>query len=83
MNWSLFLLNQLTDDVMLVQEGKCPFTYSWLLILIVLVGWMEPTHYQGMDVEVAQVCRGTRYQNLWWLNEREHQIEWDIQFYIY
>ena len=25
-----------------------------VVILIALVGWMEPTHYQGMDIEVAQ-----------------------------
>ena len=55
MNWSMFLLNQLMKDVILVQEGKRPFTYSWLLILIALVEWMELEQYQGMDVEVNQV----------------------------
>ena len=65
MNWLIFLLNQMMEDAMLVQEGKRPFTYSWLLILIALMGWIEPTYYQGMDVEVTQTCRGERYQNLW------------------
>ena len=37
-NWSLFLLNKLMEDVVLVQEVGNAFTYSWLLILIVLVG---------------------------------------------
>ena len=71
MKWCLFLLNQLTEDMMLVQEGKIPFTYSWMLILISLVAWMEHADYQGMDVEIAQVCRGERYQNLWYLSESE------------
>ena len=42
MNWSLFLLNQLTEDMVIVQDGEQPFTYSWLLILISLVAWMDP-----------------------------------------
>ena len=70
MNWSLFLLNQLKEDAMLVQEGKRSFTYSRLLIVIVLVGWMEPEEYLGMDVEFAQVCRGAKYKNLWYLTEK-------------
>ena len=55
MNWSLFLLNQLTEDAVAVQDGECPFTYSWLLILIALVAWMEPEDYQRMDVEAVKV----------------------------
>jgi len=38
MNWSLILLNQLLEDRIIVQDGEKPFTYSWLLILIELVG---------------------------------------------
>ena len=38
MNWSLILLNQLLEDGIIVQDGEKPFTYSWLLILIELVG---------------------------------------------
>ena len=83
MNWLLFLLNQITKDVMLVQEGKRPFTYSWFLTLIALVGWMEPIYYQGMEVEVTQTCRGTRYHNLWWLYVKERQVDCAIQFYLY
>ena len=58
MNWSLFLMNQLVEDVVEVQEGEHTFTYSWLLILIALVAWMEPVDYQGMDVEAVKVCKG-------------------------
>ena len=58
MNWSLFLLNQLTEDVVLVQAGERPFTYSWLLILIALLAWMEPEYYQRMMAEAIEVCKG-------------------------
>ena len=47
------------------QEGAISFTHNWLLILIVLVAWMEPDDYEGMDVEVVEVFKGSRYQNLW------------------
>ena len=68
MNWYLFLLNQLLEDVLAAQTRK-PFSYSWLLILIALVSWMEPINYQPMAVDVAKVCRGARYQKLWWVEE--------------
>ena len=55
MNWSLFLLNQLTKDAIAVHVGERPFMYSWLLILIALVAWMEPEDYQRMDVEAVKV----------------------------
>ena len=45
MNWSLFLLNQLTEDTAATQVGERSFSYSWLLILIYLVAWMEPEDY--------------------------------------
>ena len=45
MNWSMFPLNKFMEDVVLIQEVGKTFTYSWLLILIALVGWMEPTSY--------------------------------------
>ena len=42
MNWLLFLLNQLTEDAVVVQFEEQSFTYSWILILIALVAWMDP-----------------------------------------
>ena len=57
MNWSLFLLNQLLDNALTAQVGW-PFSYSWLLILIALVGWMEPEDYKPMEVDAVKVCRG-------------------------
>ena len=65
MNWSLFLMNQLVEDVVAVQAGERSFTYSWLLILITLVAWMELDDYQGKEVEAIKFCKGACYQNLW------------------
>ena len=68
MNWSLFLLNRLLEDALVAQTGR-PFSYSWLLILIALVAWMEHKDYQPMTVEAVKVCHGARYQNLWWVED--------------
>ena len=68
MNWYLFLLNQLLEDVLAAQARRS-FSYSWLLILIALVSWMEPEDYQSMAVDATKVYRGARYQNLWWVEE--------------
>ena len=59
---------------MAAQAGERPFTYSWLLILIVLVDWMEPDDYQGTDSKVIEVCNGARYQNLLWVKEAERMV---------
>ena len=45
MNRSLFLLNQLLVDVFSAQDKEHSFSYSWLLILIALVAWMEEEDY--------------------------------------
>ena len=68
MIWSLFLLNLLLEDVLAAQTRQ-PFSYSSLLILITLVAWMEPEYYQPMVVEAVKVCRGARYQKIWWVEE--------------
>ena len=58
MNWSLFLLNQLMEDAMIMQVGKHAFMYSYFLIFIALVSWIDPEDYQGMDIATSQVCKG-------------------------
>ena len=65
MNWDLFFLNQLMEEIILVQEGIIPFPYSWLLILIALVGWMEPKYCKGIDIEAVNISRGAWYKNIW------------------
>ena len=69
MKSSLFMMNQLMEEALAVQAEEWAFTYSWLLILITLMAWMEPVDYQGMDVEAVKVCKGAQYQNLWWVEE--------------
>ena len=83
MNWSLFLLKQLMEDIVLDQEGRIPFTYSWLLMLITVVGWIEPRYYQGIYIEAVRTCRGAQYQNIWALKDKERQIDCNVQFYLY
>ena len=61
MNWSLFLLNQLLEDFVAAQAEERSFSYSWLLILISLVAWMEPEDYQLVSVSAQNVCKGTWY----------------------
>ena len=82
MNWYLFLLNQLLE-VALATKTRWPFSYSWLLILIALVAWMEPEDYKSMTVDAAKVCRGARYQNLWWVKEPSRQVNCAIHFWVY
>ena len=82
MNWSLFLLNQFLKDALAAQNWR-PFSYSFLLILITLVAWMEPEDYQLMVVEEVKVCYGARYQNLWWVEEPSQQMDSAIHFWIY
>ena len=82
MNWFLILLNQLLEDALAAQTGW-PFSYSWILILIALVAWMEPKDYQPMTVEEVKVCHGAHYQNLWWVEEPSRQTDCAIHFWIY
>ena len=63
--------------------GERTFTNSWLLILVVLVAWMEPDDYQGMDVKAIEACKGSGYQKLWWAMEVERMVYCSIQFWIY
>ena len=67
------------EDAEAAQEGAISFTYSWLLILIALVDWMEPEDYQGMDVKAVEICKGARYQNLWWVKDAERAVDCLIQ----
>ena len=83
MNWSLFLMNHLAEDMVTVQEEERQFTYSWMLILIALVTWMDPVDYQGMEVEVVKVCKGAHYQNIWWVKEPKRLEDFVIQFWVY
>ena len=72
-------VEQLLRDALATQTEK-PFSYSWILILIALVAWMEPEDYQPMAFEEVKVCCGALYQNLWWVEEPSHQTDCSIHF---
>ena len=57
------------EDAVAGQARERSFTYSWVLILIALMVWMELVDYQGIDVEAFKVCKGAWYQNIWWFEE--------------
>jgi hypothetical protein len=44
LNWAPYLLNLFLDDCKDVQDLGTKFHYSWLLILIALIGWKEPNY---------------------------------------
>ena len=76
-------MNQLLEDAVEVQVGEQPFTYSWILILIALVAWLEPVDYEGIDVAAVKVCKGAWYQNLWWVKEPTRKEDCVIHFWVY
>ena len=41
--WAEYIAKEFLEYVRDVQEKGRPFHYSWLLVLIALVGWKEPT----------------------------------------
>ena len=52
-NYSQFLMNELMDNVVDVQEiHLAKFHYSWLLILILFATWTPAPDYQPMDIPV-------------------------------
>ena len=41
-NWAAYIAKEFLEDIHDAQEKGRPFHYSWLLVLIALVGWKEP-----------------------------------------
>ena len=82
-NWSHFLLNDVLEDAVQAQEeSKTKFHYSWLLILISFVVWLDPSDYQPLDVPVF--CHDVKYQNLW--EDKEDKIQQkdnNIEFFLH
>ena len=42
-NWAVYIAKEFLEDARDAQEKGRPFHYSWLIVLIALVGWQEPT----------------------------------------
>jgi hypothetical protein len=62
MSWAPYLLNYFLEDCKDTQDWGSEFHYSWLLILIALVGWKEPTY--NMFLQRIGKCGTTRYTSL-------------------
>ena len=41
-NWAAYIAKEFLEDARDAQEKGRPFHYSWLIVLIALVGWKEP-----------------------------------------
>jgi hypothetical protein len=59
MSWALYLLNTFLEYY---KDWGSEFHYSWLLILISLVGWKELTY--SMFLQRVGKCSATRYTSL-------------------
>ena len=44
---------------------------------------MEPKYYQFLEFELARECKGARYHNLWYINQKGRLIDCTIQLYLY
>jgi hypothetical protein len=63
LSWSPYLLNLFLDDCKDAQDLGTKFHYSWLIILIALVGWRHPK-YSAFFQRIGK-CRTTQYATLW------------------
>jgi len=64
MSWAHFLVEELRVDCLEAQENKGSFHYSWLLILIALIGWREPVDSAFID-PIPGRYEAARYGSLW------------------
>jgi hypothetical protein len=55
LSWAPYLLNLFLDDCKDVKDLGTDFHYSWLMILITLIGWKEPPYSYFCD-RVGQCC---------------------------
>jgi hypothetical protein len=62
MSWAPYLLNSFLEDCKDTQDWGSEFHYSWLLILIGLMGWKEPVY--SMYLERPGKCGAMCYTSL-------------------
>ena len=65
-------MKEFLEDVRDVQEKGRPFHYSWLIVLIALVGWQEPTEAQFADIP-PDFPGAVRYASLWVSQDKASQ----------
>ena len=63
-NWVAYIAKEFLEYARDAQEKGRPFHYSWLIVLIALVGWKEPTEVHFIDVPPS-MPGAARYASLW------------------
>ena len=81
-NWAAYLAKEFLEDSRETHEKGRPFHYSWLIILITLVGWQEPTETQ-FDVVPAHMPGIARYASMWVSQDKTHQQMKNYVFSFY
>jgi len=82
MSWVHFLVEEFRLDFLEAQEWKKKFHYSWLLILITLVGWAKPPDYVFSERMIGR-CEAIKYANLWYSSIEERRQDNNACFVIY
>ena len=80
-NWAAYLAKEFLEDARDAQEKGRPFHYSWLLILIALVGWKLPTEAQFVELNPG-MPGAARYASLWISSDKEAQQMMNTVFII-
>jgi hypothetical protein len=80
-SWAPYLLNQFLIDCRDAQDNGTEFHYSWLLILIALVGWKEPKFSYFVDRKGK--CYAVRYETLWQAKDNKNQQENNTVFSMF
>ena len=82
-NWAEYIAKEFLEDARDAQEKGRPFHYSWLLVLIALVGWQEPIEAQ-FSVALEHMPGAARYASLWVSQVKAHQqmTNYVFSFYI-
>ena len=81
-NWAAYVAKEFLEDARDAQEKGRPFHYSWLIVLIALVGWQEPTEAQFPAVP-THMPGAARYASLWVSQDKTHQHMTKYVFAVY
>ena len=82
-NWVAYVVKEFLEDARNEEEKGRAFHYSWLIVLIALVGWKEPTETQ-FAVVPAHMPGAARYASLWVSQDKTHQqmTKYVFSFYM-
>jgi hypothetical protein len=81
LSWDPYLLNLFLDDCKDTQDLGTKFHYSWLIVLITLVGWGDPTY--SAFYKRTKKCHATRYTTLWKTSDMQQRKANNIIFTMY